>query len=177
MATISNDAIEEAKRKASGLSALLTVGSLLSLAIIGLIVWILKDDALSGGGAFGGTMIIIIMFATQLFLVFAMIFSFMRSGYGLMRIFLFISILPGLVFGVIGAIFSGIALFKMSGARLAYPSEVEKIKRREEAKAKGKKKEILELECPDCGTEFKVKDKGKRPLAIKCPECGAEGEI
>jgi len=170
---------EEDIKKASSLGVLMAVGIILSLATITFFVWVLYNDALASGEFFGGTMIIILWYVSQIFFIGALILVFMRSAYSLIRILLIISIFTGLFAVGIGTLFSIICLFKLSGARKAFPLELEKDKRKIEAVAKvaGKKVKKLELECPECAKDFTIKDTGKRPLPIKCPHCGVAGEI
>lgn len=165
---------ELSEKKAAKLGVLLIIGVILSGMVIGFLVWILKEDALSGEGMMGGTAIIIVWFVSHIFLLFATILTFMRTGYKTIQTFLMINIVTGLLSVGIGTIFSAIGLFKLSKTRIAFPSEVERLQKKELAK---KKNEKLEIECPDCGKAFEVEDDGGRPLAIKCPSCGVEGEL
>ena len=170
---------EEDIQKASSLGVLMVVGLILSLALITFLVWIFYEDALGGSEFFGGMMIIILWYLSQSFLILAIILLFLRSGYGVIRILLIISIFAGFTAPPVASIFSIIGLLKLSKTRKAFPLELEKDKRTLEAEAKisGKKVKKLELECPECARDFTIKDTGKRPLAIKCPHCGVAGEI
>ena len=170
---------EEDIKKASSLAVLMAVGVVLSLVVITFLIWILYTDALASDEFFGGTMIIILWYLSQIFIIGAVILLFMRSAYGMIRILLIINIFTGLASLGVATIFSIIGLIKLSKARSAFPLELEKDKRQMDAEVKisGQKVRKLELECPECSKDFTIKDTGKRPLPIKCPHCGVAGEI
>ena len=170
---------EEDIKKASSLGVLMLVGVILSFAVITLAVWVLHSGGVFGSDEFfGGTMIIILLYLSQIFIIIAIILLFMRSAYGVIRILLIINIFTGTL-SLVGFVFSIIGSLKLSKTRKAFALELEKDNRQlaAEAKISGKKVKKLELECPECGKDFTIKDTGKRPLPIKCPHCGVAGEI
>jgi len=176
------EASEEDIKKAHGLFVLLLVGAIIQILLMVGILYIFAqggvlDDSGSGGTNFGGVYIFILVGFLNIPLIAAAVFVYMRSGYTIAGVLLVISIITTLP---VGTIFVIIGLFKMRGARNAFPSQLESSIKRAEAKkklAKEKSKEKIELECPQCEKDFKVLDTGKRPLPIKCPHCGVEGEI
>ncbi|MDP6155297.1 MAG: hypothetical protein QF682_04055 [Candidatus Thermoplasmatota archaeon] len=173
------EAAEEDIKKASNLAVLMLVGVIISFALITFAVWVLYSGGVFGSGEFfGGTMIMILWYLSQIFLIIAVILLFLRSAYGVVRILLIINIFTGII-SIAGFIFSIIGSIKLSKTRKAFPLELERDKRTIEAEAKvsGKKVKKLELECPECSKDFMIKDTGKRPLPIKCPHCGVAGEI
>lgn len=174
---------EEDAKKANSLVWWMGGGWLGAMLGASLIIWLIlypSGTALSSDDLFGGNMIIGLWYIFNCALLLTAILTYLRVGYWLIFVLILIATVAGIGSGLIGTVFSVICLIKLFRCKNAFPAQLEKSVKRQEARKKINREKAatkLELECPGCDKGFAIKDTGKRPLPIKCPHCGVEGEI